>query len=115
AHGGSGGRNDPNPVGAIRNDLVVQQAFVDVSGEAGGLELGARLGRQFFIDGSPYLISTRNGATILTPFNGARAWIRGARWRADVFDLKATQLGTGGVDDDRTDDARRFQGVTAGM
>lgn len=115
AHGGSGGRNDPTTVGALRNDLVVQQAFADVSGQVDDFELGARLGRQFFIDGSPYLISTRNGATILTPFNGVRAWVRGSRWRADVFDLKATRLGTGGADDDRTDDARRFRGVTAGM
>ena len=113
AHGGAGGENIGDPVGAIRNDLVVNQAFVDLNGTVGDLEVGARYGRQFFTDGSPYLVSTRNGATILTPFNGVRGWVRSGRWRADVFDLKATRFGTGGLDDDRSDDARRFKGVTA--
>lgn len=113
AHGGAGGRNMNRSIPALRNDLVVQQAFVDVSAEVQGLELGARYGRQFFLDGSPYLISTRNGATILTPYNGVRGWVRGERMRADLFDLRPTTLGVGGVDDDRTDRSRRFSGVTA--
>ncbi|MCG2664563.1 alginate export family protein [Brevundimonas sp.] len=111
AHGGAGGDNYGNPVGAIRNDLAVTQAFFDVTGEIGGREVGVRYGRQFFIDGSPYLISTRNGATLLTPFNGIRGWVRGEHWRADLFDLHPTRLGTGDVSDDRTDDARRFSGL----
>ena len=111
AHGGAGGDNYGNPVGGIRNDLAVSQAFVDVTGEVGGREVGVRYGRQFFIDGSPYLISTRNGATLLTPFNGVRGWMRGEHWRADLFDLRPTRLGTGDVSDERTDDARRFSGL----
>ena len=110
AHGSAGGVGINNPVGAIANDLVVQQAFVEGNAEVGGLEIGARYGRQFFTDGSPYLISTRNGATILTPFNGVRGWVRGKQVRADVFDLRATRLGTGGIDDDEIDRGRRFSG-----
>lgn len=115
SHGSAGGDNIGNPAAVVSNDLAVTQAFVDVDGEVAGLQVGARVGRQFFTDGSPYLISTRNGATILTPFNGVRGWVRGSRWRADVFDLKATSFGNGGVDDDRTNDARRFSGVTASV
>jgi hypothetical protein len=111
AHGDAGGENYGNPVGAISNDLAVTQAFVDVTGEVGGYEIGARYGRQFFLDGSPYLVSTRNGATILMPHNGVRGWIRGQNWRADVFDLRPTLLGTGDASDDRSDKARRFSGV----
>lgn len=115
AHGGAGGRNMNRSIPVLRNDLVVQQAFVEATGEAGGLELGVRHGRQFFLDGSPYLVSTKNGATILTPFNGTRVFVRGERMRADLFDLRPTSLGIGGIDDDRTDRSRRFSGVTAGM
>lgn len=114
-HAGAGGDNIGNPVGAIRNDLVATQAFVDVNGEVGGYEIGARHGRQFFTDGSPYLVSTRNGATVLTPFQGTRAWMRGRNWRADVFDFETVSLGTSGLDDDRADDAERFSGVTASV
>ena len=115
AHGSAGGVGITNPVGALANDLVVQQAFVEANADVAGLEVGARYGRQFFTDGSPYLISTRNGATILTPFNGVRGWVRGQQARADIFDLRATRLGTGGIDDDRIDRGRRFSGVSGGI
>lgn len=112
-HAGAGGDNIGNPVGAIRNDLVATQAFVDVGGEVAGYDVGARYGRQFFTDGSPYLVSTKNGATVLTPFQGTRAWVRGRQWRADAFDFATVGLGTGGLHDDRADDGERFRGVTA--
>lgn len=114
-HAGAGGDNIGNPVGAIRNDLAATQAFLDVTGQVGGHEVGARYGRQFFTDGSPYLVSTKNGATVLSPFQGTRAWVRGRHWRADVFDLKPVVFGTSGLEDDRADDARRFSGVTASL
>lgn len=114
-HAGAGGDNYGNPVGAIRNDLVATQAFVDVNAEIGGYEVGARHGRQFFTDGSPYLVSTKNGATVLLPFQGTRAWLRGEHWRADVFDFETVAFGTGGLDDDRADDGERFSGITASV
>ncbi len=88
---------------------------MDVNGEIGRYEVGARYGRQFFTDGSAYLVSTKNGATVLAPFQGTRAWVRGQHWRADVFDLKAVSFGTGGLDDDRADEAERFSGITASV
>lgn len=115
SHGSAGGENIGNPVGVVRNDLAVTQAFVDVQGEIANLEVGARYGRQFFSDGSPHLISTRNGATLLTPFNGVRGWVRSEHWRADLFDFDYTSFGNGGWDDDRTNSARRFSGVTASL
>lgn len=111
AHGSASGKNIGDPVGVVRNDLLVSQAFVDVQGEVGGLEVGARYGRQFFTDGTPYLISTRNGATVLTPFTGTRAWVRSSNWRADVFDFNFVSLGNEGWSDDRTNEARRFKGI----
>ncbi|MCC2976083.1 alginate export family protein [Sphingomonas sp. PL-96] len=115
AHGGLAGRNLGTIAGTMRNDLVVQQAFVEGDATVAGADVGVRYGRQEFTDGPNLLTSQRDNNTIRFVLNGTRAWVRGKGVRADVFDYKLTSLGTEGTDDDRVDDGRRFSGATFGV
>lgn len=115
AHGGLAGRNLGTVAATLRNDLVVQQAFVEGNATLAGADLGVRYGRQEFTDGPNLLTSQRDNNTIRFVLNGTRAWVRGKRVRADVFDYKLTSLGTEGTGDDRVDDTRRFSGATLGV
>ena len=51
AHGGISGVELGVPAASLRNDVVVQQAFVEARGDVGGVALGLRYGRQEFTDG----------------------------------------------------------------
>jgi hypothetical protein len=115
AHGGIAGVELGAPAATLRNDLVLQQAFVEGNVDIDGVTVGARYGRQEFTDGPNLLVSQRDNNTIRYTLNGVRAWARGARVRADLFDLKPTQYGDLGTDDDVSDPARRFSGVTLGF
>ncbi len=115
AHGGISGVELGAPAATLRNDLVLQQAFVEGNAEIEGVAVGVRYGRQEFTDGPNLLVSQRDNNTIRYTLNGVRAWARGSRVRADVFDLKPTQYGDLGTDDDVSDPARRFSGVTLGF
>jgi hypothetical protein len=114
-HGGLSGVRLGTPVSTLRDDLAVQQAFVEGNFEVGGVALGARYGRQEFTDGPNLLVSQRDNNTIRYTLNGIRAWARGSRVRIDLFDLKPTAYGTEGTGDDTIDHARRFSGVTMGL
>ncbi|TVV74600.1 hypothetical protein FOY91_09375 [Sphingomonas solaris] len=114
AHGGISGKRLGAPAASLRNDLVYQQYFVEANGTVEGIAVGVRYGRQEFTDGPNLLVSQRDNNTIRYTLNGWRAWARGTRLRADVFDMKPTQYGDLGTGDDVIDDARRFSGVTLG-
>jgi hypothetical protein len=115
AHGGIAGVNIGVPVTTNRNDLIVLQSFVEGRAAVKGIDVGARIGRQTFTDGSNLLTSQRDNNTIQYVLNGTRAWVRGRRLRADVFDFHATAYGAGGTGDDTIDRNRRFSGITAGI
>lgn len=111
AHGGISGVELGVPAATLRNDLVVQQAFVEASGDVAGADLGIRYGRQEFTDGPNLMVSQRDNNTIRYTLNGWRAWARTAKMRVDLFDLKPTEYGDLGAEDDIIDPARRFSGV----
>lgn len=115
AHGGLGGIELGVPAATLRNDLVVQQSFVDVTGEIADVDLGVRHGRQTFADGPNLMVVPRDNNTIFFVFNGTRAWARAGKVRLDVFDYFTTRLGTEGTDDDIVDRSRRFSGVSTGI
>lgn len=115
AHGGISGVELGAPAASLRNDLTVQQAFVEGDVDVGSVRLGARYGRQEFTDGPNLLVSQRDNNTIRYTLNGIRLWAKGKRVRADLFDLKPTAYGDLGTDDDISDPARRFSGVTLGV
>lgn len=115
AHGGIAGVELGAPAATLRNDLAMQQAFAEASADIGGLAVGVRYGRQEFTDGPNLLVSQRDNNTIRYTLNGWRAWARTSSVRVDLFDLKPTQYGDLGSDDDVIDPARRFSGITAGI
>jgi len=115
ANGRISGLNLGTPAATLRNAFVVQQAFVEGNADIGGLAVGARYGRQEFTDGPNILVSQRDNNTIRYTLNGLRLWVRGARVRADLFDFKPTAYGDLGPDDDISDPARRFSGITMGF
>jgi len=115
AHGGISGVELGAPAATLRNDLVLQQAFVEGDATVGDVEIGARYGRQEFTDGSNLLVSQRDNNTIRYTVNGGLAWVRNDHLRADIFDLKPTAYGDLGTEDDIVDPARRFSGVTLGI
>ncbi len=115
AHGGIGGVELGVPSASLRNDVTVQQSFVEAAMDTHGVTMGARYGRQEFTDGPNLLVSSRDNNTIRYTLNGWRAWARGRTMRVDLFDLKPTQYGDLGTDDDVIDPARRFSGITAGF
>ena len=115
AHGGLGGRNLGVASPLLKNDLVIQQSFVDVSGKVGEFDAGVRYGRQTFSDGPGLLVVPRDNNTILFVYNGVRAWARNAVVRASLFDFRTTQLGQAGIGDDIIDTGRRFKGISAGV
>ncbi|WEK01515.1 MAG: alginate export family protein [Candidatus Sphingomonas phytovorans] len=115
AHAGISGVELGTPSSSLRNDLVVQQAFVEGDVTVAGVALGARYGRQEFTDGANLLVSQRDNNTVRYTLNGIRLWARGSRVRADIFDLKPTSYGDRGSEDDVTDPDRRFSGITAGI
>lgn len=115
AHGRITGEELGAPAPTLRNGMAVQQLFAEASGAIGEVEIGARYGRQEFVDGPNLLVSQRDNNTIRYTLNGLRAWARGKTVRIDAFDLKPTQYGDLGADDDVIDPARRFSGVTLGF
>ncbi|GAA3693826.1 alginate export family protein [Sphingomonas cynarae] len=115
ARGPMDGKNIGSPSGTLSNGLLLQQAFVDGTAQVGQVDVGARVGRQVFIDGSNLLLANRDNNTVQTSLTGVRAWARGSRLRADAFDLYYTTYGNGGIGDDPVDWGRRFSGITTGI
>lgn len=115
ARGPMDGKNIGSPSGTLSNKLLFQQAFVDGTAQIGQVDVGARVGRQVFIDGANLLLANRDNNTVQTSLTGVRVWARGSTLRADVFDLYYTTYGNGGIGDDPIDWGRRFSGVTTGI
>ncbi|WP_244646673.1 alginate export family protein [Sphingomonas sp. CFBP 8760] len=115
ARGPMDGKNIGSPSGTLSNGLLLQQAFVDGTARVGQIDVGARVGRQVFIDGSNLLLANRDNNTVQTSLTGVRTWARGSRLRADAFDLYYTTYGNGGIGDDPVDWGRRFSGITTGI
>lgn len=100
--------------GNFRNDAIIQQAFVEVSGTVAGVKLGVMGGRQEFADGPPNLVNIRPAPDIYTTMNGVRFYAHGKRVRLGVFDFKSTDAQPGAFDDP-IDDGERFRGVNLGL
>lgn len=115
AHGGIAGLNLGTPAATLKNDLIVQQSFVEGDVTVAGARVGARYGRQEFTDGPNLMTSQRDNNTIRFVLNGVRGWVRGRTLRADLFDFRLTAYGQGGTGDDLIDRARRFSGATGGV
>ena len=83
----------------FQNRISLQQLFVDVRGNAGGLLMGAMLGRQEFADGPRQLLSLGDGPNLHRSWNGVRLYVHAPRYRIGAFELHATRPENGGFDD----------------
>lgn len=109
------GKNAGAKVGRFSNDALLNQAFVEAHVPVAGGIAGARFGRQEFGDGSPLLISTRDGSNLRTTFNGVRTWMNWSSVRVQAFDFHPTVLGVGGFGDDKSNPDERIRGLNAGF
>ncbi len=115
ANGTVGGVNTGAVAGTQRNDLFAQQIFADIYGKVGNVDVGVRGGRQEFTDGISLLVSARDNNALMFTLDGVRAWAKGSKLRADVFDFNFVNFGTEGIRDDRTDGDTRFSGISLGV
>lgn len=114
AHGGYGGRNVTARPSSQKDDALLQQAFFDLSGRRGQTDIGVRVGRQDFMDGPQWLVTTRENANTRFTLDGVRAWAIGSAARVDVFDYRYVDQQAGAFDDG-TLSSKRFSGVLAGF
>jgi hypothetical protein len=96
----------------LQNDASLQQLFVDARGSLGSTLVGAMVGRQEFTDGPRQLISLSDGPNLHRTWNGVRLYVHGPRWRLGAFDLRATRL-EGGALDEQIDDSESIRGWDA--
>lgn len=113
AHGTLDGRNTTRPV-SQHNDLTLQQAFVDVTGQWGNAETGVRIGRQDFSDGPIPLVSVRENPNIHFRLDGVRAWAIAPTRRINVFEYRYVDEQPG-VFGEGTEQRKRFRGAVAGF
>lgn len=91
-----------NPLAILpnqRNGLFVQQLFAEASGTIDDTLVGARVGRQEFMDGPPILINVRPAPNIYSVLDGVRLSINGATARATLFSFDTVTLGLRAFDD----------------
>jgi len=115
ANGTVGGVNTGTVAATQRNDLFLQQAFADVYGKVGNVEVGVRGGRQEYTDAISLLLSARDNNALMFVLDGVRGWVKGKTVRADVFDFNFVRTGTEGISDDKTNNDTRFSGISGGV
>lgn len=71
------------PIDENRADML--QAFADLRGNVGGIDMTLRVGRQVLAYGSERLISTRYGPNVLQSFDVAKLIQSGKGWQLDLF------------------------------
>lgn len=101
----------PSPVD--RNDLDVQNAFVELSlPEFGGGSATARIGRQEMKLGSGRLVDPREGPNVRRTFDGGRGIVTHGAWTVSALAVRP-RLDRFGAFDDRTNDEQSLFGVYA--
>lgn len=97
-----------------QNDLDLLQGFMEVDGHVGGARIGARVGRQDFVDVSPVLFSRRESLNVPLTHNGVRLYAVWPRLRLGLFDLTPTSPREGTFDDHRSD-TEQLRGINGSV
>jgi hypothetical protein len=108
----SGREGGPRPTD--RDDLDLNQAFVDLRSVLTSGSATLRFGRQELVFGSSRIISAREGPNVRLSFDGVHGIIQSADRRIDVFAVEPAETNPG-VFDDRTDSRQKLWGVYAVM
>ena len=101
------GGDDNSPI--ERNELDVQEAFL----ELGPQEAFLRLGRQELRLGSQRLIAVRDGTTVRRTWDGARAHAAVGTAEVDAFALRLVAVEPDGAFNDSRDEDRNLAGLQA--
>lgn len=102
-----GSRKGPQP-GAQQNDLDLIQGFGEVYGQLGGADVGVRVGRQDFSDGSQVLFATEQSPNIHLSQNGVMAYANWSNFRVSAYGFRPTVRNRGTFDDDWSDNERIY-------
>ncbi len=108
----SAGRRGAAP--NFRNELSLQQFWLELPIGGGSRAAGAVIGRQEFDDAPKQLISVSDGPNIHRTWNGLRLYAKEKGMKFGAFAFRATQLGRHGFDEgvSRTE---RLAGITASL
>ena len=85
--------------GIQRNDLLAEQAFVELSGKLGGARVGVMAGIQEFTDAPLLVAAIRDIPNVHYTYAGVRAYANFGRFRVDAVDFHSMALGAGAFDD----------------
>lgn len=114
AHGTYNGHNLTAKPATQDNDLMLQQAFVDFSGQWHGVDTGVRLGRQGFMDGPIQIVGAREDTNIQLTLNGVRAWAIADDKRLTLFHFNFNAEDSG-IFGDQINHGRRVSGGIGGL
>ena len=92
-----------------RNNLAVQEGFVEYSNGRSSL----RLGRQEIRLGSQRLVGWRDGTNVRRTWDGVRYRYDGGTWQLDAIGLQLVDVETDGAFNDSSDDDRVLAGIYA--
>jgi hypothetical protein len=79
-----------NYAGKTSTDLGIFNAFTELSNQIGGIQYGARLGRQELWLGDGMVISNRGLSNVPASLNGIRTYADWGRGRVDIFAMVPT-------------------------
>lgn len=113
ANGTAGGSNYYGYDGYQRSRLDLQQAFVEIKEHIAGARTGLMIGRQFFIDSPPYILSVRDLPNIVQSWNGVRGYAVWDHFRLDAFGLLRTDPAPKGIFANKADWHARLWGAYA--
>lgn len=113
ANGAAGGSNYYGYDGYQRSRLDLQQAFIEIRTQVEGARTGLVIGRQFFIDSPPYVLSVRDLPNIAQSWNGVRGYAVWDRLRLDAFGLLRTDPAPTGIFANEADWHTRLWGAYA--
>ncbi|GBQ66512.1 hypothetical protein AA103196_1419 [Ameyamaea chiangmaiensis NBRC 103196] len=111
ANGTAGGSNYYGYDGYQRSRLDLQQGFLELRQTLFGSHAGVMIGRQYFLDAPPYVLSVRDLPNIPQSWNGIRGYAFWHRFRLDTFGFLRTDPKPQGVFANRADWHTRLFGV----
>lgn len=90
-----------------RNDLDIQEAFIELGPEDAFL----RVGRQELRLGSQRLVAVRDGTSVRRNFDGARLSVAAGDWDFDAFALRLVEVEPDGIFNDGRDEDQNLIGL----
>ena len=100
--------------GIQRNDLLAEQAFVELSDTVRGARVGVMAGIQEFTDAPLLIAAIRDIPNVHYTYGGVRAYVNLSRFRVDAVDFHSIALGAG-VFDDPINTREAFRGFNSSL